>query len=109
MSRLLTMCVLSAAVLLPAGCQDKKSTGGGGLATAGRQAMSRADFEAKVKDKSDADVLAAFGQPDQKVPIGGKEEWSYAGITLNPATNKPDIATRLHFTNHRVTKVEYVE
>ena len=109
MSRFAIACVTFAAVVMAVGCQDKKTTQGGGVTTGSRQALSRSDFEAKVKDKSAREVVAAFGEPDRRVPAGNREEWTYANVTMNPATNKPDIATKVIFTNQKVTKVEYVE
>jgi hypothetical protein len=109
MYRLLSVGLLCAAVLLPAGCQDKKTTAplGAAAGTAGRKSYDRGEFEKMVIGKSVNEVITALGQPDQRVPAGNKEEVTYASISKNGA--KTDLAAHIHFENGRATKVEYVE
>jgi hypothetical protein len=109
MYRLLSAALLCAAVLLPAGCVDKKTTApvGAAAGTAGRKTYPRDEFEKLVVGKSAKEVTDAVGQPDRKVPAGSREEWLYSSITTTGA--KTDVATKIHFENGRATKVEFVE
>ncbi len=110
MYRILVACLLAAFVLVPVGCQNKGKSGGqAALTTAGRQTMSREDFEKAVKGKTAAEVVKAVGEPDRKMPTGNKEEWRWASLTKNGNATKPDIAAVAYFENGRVARVEFVD
>jgi uncharacterized protein DUF3862 len=108
MRRLLLALLLPALVLAYTGCQDKsKSSAGATAATAGRKTMSRADFEAAVKGKSQKEVLEALGEPDRRYQAASKEEWSWAAMTTNGA--KTDVSAKAIFENGKVVDVAYVD
>jgi len=109
MYRLLSVGLLCAAALLPAGCQDKKTTAplGASAGTANRKTYPREEFEKMVKGKSAQEVVAALGQPDYKVQTVPKEEWKYAYITTNG--DKKDAWAQLNFDGGHVATVTYAE
>ena len=110
MCRLLTTALVFLIALLPIGCHDKSnSQGTASLVTAGRKTMPRDEFAKAVTGKNGKEVVAAVGEPDFKVEAQGKDQWSYAGLTTDPASGKPDFKTTLFFDGGRVARIEYAD
>jgi outer membrane protein assembly factor BamE (lipoprotein component of BamABCDE complex) len=109
MLKILSLCSVCLVMTLSLGCDNKKTTAGGTSTTAGRKQMSRDDFEKLVKGKTANEVIAAVGQPDQKLPVSFKteENWMYIGATVDPSTNKPDLKATVTVDKGHVLKVEF--
>ena len=108
MYRVLVALLLAAFAIVPAGCQNKSKSGGTAASqTAGRKTMTREEFEKAVKGKTTAEVIALLGNPDQRVPAGNNEEFTYAAITKEPGASKPDLAAKVFFEKGRQVRVEF--
>lgn len=106
MYRLLIACLFLTLVLAPTGCQDKSKTSASSGTMAAAKTMTRAEFEKLVIGKTQAEIVAAVGEPYMKA---SENRWSYSGVTINPATNKVDLSVHVNFENKKAVKVEYPE
>lgn len=74
---------------------------------AAAKAYTREEFKAKVMGKTEAEVIAAVGKPNDTSGAGGGVRWYYTRVTTDPATGKTDGRISVWFEGGRVVSVNF--
>jgi hypothetical protein len=68
---------------------------------------TRANFQALVMGKSEAEVVQAVGNPDTTAADGQVKTWQFLRRTLHPVSGRTDTAATVHFTDGVVDRVTF--
>jgi len=68
---------------------------------------TRANFQALVLGKSEAEVVQAVGQPDTTAADGRAKRWAFLRRTLHPTSGRLDPAATVHFSDGVVDRVTF--
>jgi len=67
----------------------------------------RKEFRKLLVGKTPDEVIAAVGGPDSTSQDGDSIKWTYRKRTIDPATGQVDAAIFVHFTDGKVSNVDY--